>query len=291
MRSLLAALLLIPLSSSAAMRGFTNGWDSDADAWKKSVPVQSGTLSAASYQNGLQFMLHVRQWGLRPILVRVNLYLGDDKNALEAPIIHDHWDATDTISGKSTFTYSETGGLAGQFNGNSSGGVTWVSFNQSSAEINTNSYHIGFYNLTASNEGSHSAGGSAGGFQPIQVLTIANGGTSSGGLFDVNNRPSFSDSNGVGWYVISRDSASSLHIDKNGVSQASNSTAPGDITGIGGLIFHALGSGGNIGANTSRAGAGYTVGLGLSAATSPLLYKAIQHVEINAHRNVGSTSL
>lgn len=291
MKVLLALLLLIPWTASSAVRGFCNGWDNGAKNWRAQVAVQSGTLSARSFQNGLQFMLHARQWGMRSVLTRVNLYLGDDKNALEAVIIHDFWDSTDTISGKATFTYSETGGLAGQFNAGLSGGVTWIGFNMAIGDVNTNSFHVGLYNLTASNEGSIAAGGSSAIFNPIMRLDIANGGTTQGALFDNGSKPGFSDSNGVGWYVISRESASALHIDKNGVSQASNSSAPSDVTGMGGLIFHALNNAGNVGFNTSRAQAGYTMGLGVNATQSALLYKLMQHVQINALRAVGSHAL
>lgn len=289
MKSLLS-LLLVSCALHGAGIGFHNGFDYEARAWRSAVAVQSGTLSAESYQNGLQFMLHSKQWGLRPTFKRVNLYLGTDKNALEAPPIHDIGSSTDTLTGKSSFTYSETGGLIGVYGGGlSAGGITCINPNISTSELLTNSCHYALYILTPTNETSGGMGGYSPGFNPIGFLDVADGGNSRGFMWGNPGGIVVSDSNGIGFYSVSRTSSTNLVLYKNGASIGTDTTASGG--GPQPIIVHAQDNSGDIAFASSRAYTYYAIGLGLDAAKEAVYQKLVQHVQINAKRAVGSHDL
>jgi hypothetical protein len=84
--------------------------DGEAYSWAYSrVPAQSSSVSAKDIVVANQFMVDLKRAGFRSRAYRVGIYLGNDLNAVKAPLIADKGDATDTIVGFTSSDYTVNG--------------------------------------------------------------------------------------------------------------------------------------------------------------------------------------
>lgn len=224
------------------------------------IPSQSGTILAQDYRAGTQFMLDVKKWSVRPRLGRVNLYLGNETNAMVCPIIYDfiaNGETNDVPVNFAATDYSRTNGLAGNTTSKSLQGAVG-GWGLASFVVHTN-IHLAAYVRTPTNEATAVCGfGSPGG--TYQLLVSFSGFTYNrlGTTLGLN----VADSNGQGFYLATRTATNSGIVYKNGAAIHTNSAdEPGTIDG-GFFLWHANNSAGVVGSWTSRA-IGY-IGVGLS---------------------------
>jgi len=285
MKSFLATLLVACISAKAAF--FDTSWNRESYSWQTNIVANGGTISASSYLTGVRFINQVQQWGLRPLLGRVNLYLGDNTNAMACPVITD-WSGVGEINdGLSAFVvadYSESTGLTGNtttkfLSPSKTVGLALGSF------TSINNVHSAVYVRTASNESSYCCGYASVGNCTFG-MPISYAGNS---WIEINLAgDSTTDTNGVGFYLSTRVvgvGVTNRVTYKNGVSLVSSTNVTGAI-GSGAFVVHAFNSAGSVVANTSRALSYYAVGYGIPA-TLVMPYRiAVRNVQVAKGRNV-----
>jgi hypothetical protein len=282
MRILLTLALLCALPAQAM---FFRQYDWEAQRWAQvQIPANSGTISGTAYVAGTRFMQNVKWWGVRPLLGRVNLYLGNETNAMLVPIIRTWFSTSDVVDDLLFFTsadYSEATGLAGNTTSkylrpNAGFGVGVENF------TDINSIHFAVYNRTATNEESICMGmNTTGANQEVKISSF--GGTSNV-EFTVGT-DGVADSNGTGFYCMTRVSSSFRAMYKNGVSIVSSTTCSGSV-GTGVPIVHANQSIGLPGNWTSRALSFYAMGFGVSASLVVPYNIAVTKVQLAVGRKV-----
>ena len=281
MRFLLSLLLSAWALHGAIPPPSTYDWE--AQRWQSQIATNSGTLSASSYRVGTYFMQQVKWWGLRPLLGRVNLFLGNDTNAATITIIRDWWTTTDYPDRLFNYTaadYSESTGLTG--NGTSkylspAGNNTFSLAGQTTI----NDVHMACYVLTGSNEASYLMGYASAGHSTCGLPISYSG--SSYIEFDLANN-SASDSSGVGFYLSTRTSTNSRVLYKNGSALVTRTDCSGDL-GPGYFVVGAFDSAGTVTAYTTRAYCYYALGKGIPASLVTPYRTAVRNVQLTIHRN------
>lgn len=276
MRLLLLALMLSACIPTQAAMMANSRWDWEAYNWLKNNQTNGNALSSKAYLTGTRFMLQTKQWGLRSLLGRVNLYLGDNTNAMQVPIIVD-WRGSYTNDDLVAFAsgdYSETSGLTGNtttkhLRCSSSVGLNISAFGQ------PNNVHYASYVRTASNESSHLMGVvSATG---TYVLTVSFGGNTYaflGGAF-----PNAADANGTGFVLGSRTSSTLDITYRNGTTIVTDAST--NVQGLPNVAFfvHAINNNGALANVSSRTISYYGMGFGISAALRTPYQVAVENVQ------------
>lgn len=276
-------LLLLAWSARAACIPPPNTWDWEAHKWRTNIVNNSGTISGSSYMVGVTFMQQVKRWDVRRFLGRVNLYLGNQTNAMLCSIIFD-WRSdipVDTLEAFVAGDYTEATGLTGntttKYLNCAAGGLAMDSFT-----VGTN-LHLAAYVRTGSDEASDVSGVLQG--SSTYALAISNAGQTY--LFMGTVVANVADASGVGFYCSTRTSSTNGVTYKNGVSLVSSTTA--DTGGIPTLSYtaHALNfQGTSVIANTSRALSYYAVGFGLQPDKLVPYNLAVQIVQRSVGRAV-----
>lgn len=222
-------------------------------------------------------MLQCKNWGLRPKLGRVNLYLGTDTNAMLVPIVRDWWQTTDSVDDLIAFVdmdYVESSGLTGNTTSkylrpNGSDGVAW------GTHTAWNNLSMSVYIQSASNESAIEMGYSAGG-SGAWYINMSYAGTSylqMGTTFD-----SVADANGTGLYVNTRSASNKATLFKNGTAIITDTVAgSGTLSGL--PVVHAINTLGAIGSWTSRTLSFYHMGLAWTDDEQTPWYWAVQNVQ------------
>ena len=286
MKRFIAGLAL--LASLSAHAAFLNdGWDWEARSWQTNIAAQSGTLSASSYMTGTRFLNQTKQWGVRRLLGRVNLYLGDQTNAMCCPIIDD-WSGTGEINdGLSAFLagdYTEATGLTGNTSTKYLAPSKTVGMGLGSF-TSINNVHSAVYVRTATNESSYCCGyASAGDITFGMPISYA-----SNSWIEINLvGDSTTDTNGVGFYLSTRVvgvGVTNRVTYKNGVSIVASTNVTGSL-GAGVFVVHAFNSAGTVTAFTSRTLSYYAMGYGVPSALVSPYRIAVRNVQIAKNRNV-----
>lgn len=287
MKKLLAlAFLIVAPSMHAAMMSNCR-WDWEAHNWLKNNQTNGNALSSKAYLAGVAFMQQVKQWGdinggpLRPRIGRANLYVGNDTNSLQVPIIVDwsHGSYTnDDLIAFAASDYSETNGLTGNTSTkyircSQAFGLNLASFT-GAANI-----HFADYCRTASNEASDEAG--VGGALGTWGLVHGNGGNTY--VFMGANAANSADSLGSGFYLTSRV-ATNLAYTYRGATEvvrdsANDTSASGPMTGQA-LVWHAINIDGAILAHTSRTLSYYGVGFGITTNQVAPYKQAVENAQV-----------
>jgi hypothetical protein len=285
-RLFISVLCLLCFGARAAF--FESGWDWEARNWRTNIAAQSGTISAHSFLTGNQFMQTTKHFAVRLLLGHVNLYLGDNTNAMCCPIITDWSGAGEINDGLSAFVasdFAEATGLTGNtttkfLSPSKSVGLGLGSF------TSINNVHSAVYVRTASNESSYCCGYASVGNCTFG-MPISYAGNS---WIEINLAgDSTTDTNGVGFYLSTRVvgvGVTNRVTYKNGVSLVASTNVTGAL-GTGAFVVHAFNSAGSVVAHTSRALSYYAVGYGIPAPLVTPYRIAVRNVQVSTFgRNV-----
>ncbi len=260
-----------------------NTWDSDAQIWQSAVGTNGGTLSATAYLAGTYFSKQLRWWGLRPLTVRrAGVYLGTTTNAMLVPIFKDtDGDAIDDLIAFAAGDYSESAGLTG--NGTTKylrcGRGTGVSLG---SFANFTNIHMALYFRTNSAEATTSMGVTDG-VNGIYGVAARNANFTY--TFMGLNFNNVSDTNGLGFYCITRTTSTLANAYTNGVPILTNTVAEvGPISG-GAVVVHAFNSAGAINNFTTRTICYYAMGQGIPASQARPYYLAVHNLQAALGRN------
>lgn len=291
---LLSAFQLFSFSAFAQL-GFRNAWDRDAWDWaKRQVPGVGGSVSGSSYQSSTRFMLSLRATGLRKLIARANIYLGDQTNAVWCPIIHNYGYDTPTNLGPLydnlvafvTNDFSEATGLTG--NGSTKHIKTGVG--GSTLLCAVNSMHFAIYSRTSVYEvgATHGANPTAGGY-----LNYFQFGWSDNKCYTTfsagSKQESVSDpSPPTGFYLGTRTGQTDRKVYKNGAQLLTSSTdcgttpVPEDQL----IYIHAINNNNTVNSPTTRALCYYSIGLGIPATKQAIYYGIVQRLQLDKNRAI-----
>lgn len=273
-------LLLIASALHAAIPPIST-FDPEVRIWAKvRVPAQTNTVTDAEYSMATEFMLFLKQKGLRQKIKRCGIYLGSGLESCRAPFIIDFGGTNDLLRNFVESDYT-TNGLTGNTTTKSIGAVD---FGWSFTTIN--SMHEAFYNRTATTtSGQHCMGMSDGTLGPTQLIIGDTTGTyvcMGGGSACVGA----TDNNGVGFYLMTRTATNFSGTYKNGTLHVQN-TNPGGTSPPGETLeIHARNAGGTIDSWTSRQGCFYSAGTGMSAADDTAYYRTVQRLQVRRLRGL-----
>jgi len=285
MKRLLLSLWLTCAATAACIPP-PNTYDYEAQVWTGGA----GAYSASAYRAGTVFMQQAKWWGLRPLLGRVNLYLGNDTNGLCKPIIRDWYTISSQLDGLRGFTaadFSESTGLTGDtttkclgvngVDGAAGNSAWWLKLSDWTVATNV---HMATYVRTGTNEATYLLGTQQN--PPTYYLTasFANISYADTGLAFA----SAPDTNGVGLYMATRRSTTDFTYYKNGSILCTNATS--DTTAISsiGMIVHAFNTAGVPGGHTSRTLSYYAFGFSIPDSLAQPYYKMVQNVQITMGR-------
>jgi hypothetical protein len=280
MTRLLIALWL--LCESAHAQFMTGGWDYEARKWQVMVSTNSGTLSAKAYTVGTTFLQSTKRWGVRPYLGRVNLYLGDNTNAMVCPIITDWFSVTLTVDQLTAFVstdYSEATGLTGNTTTKSLAINSLTPGFDLSAQTSITNLHLAVYNRSASSQSGYCIGLAYTVGPTLVGLPISYANTTYLEIGTIANQVSVADTNGTGLYVATRRS-NARAIYKNGSSILTSAAAAAGTLGGGQPYVHAEGA--TTGAAslwTDRALSYYCYGFGVPDERQAAYYRAVLNVQ------------
>lgn len=290
MRALLLTLWLACGTLHAAMTG-NYGWDYEAHNWRSNVFKLSagGSLGSAGYQNGTLFMQNIKRWDVRRYLGRVNMYLGNDTNAMSVCLIQDWWFGTqtnDTLVNFVAADYSETNGLTGNTTTKHislNGGV----FPSGTGASDATNYHMAAY--VRSGIGG-TAGHIAGEVSALGyfIMNVRDSSDITTALLD-SGQPTASDTNGMGFYVSTRGSATLAHVYRNGTVFITDSTAmassvfPSSVNGV----AHAINNTGTVGSYSSKTLSYYARGAAIPPNREVAYNLAVQYSQKLAQRKIG----
>lgn len=284
MKRLLALLtLLVTLPVWAGF--FDTTWDWEAHKFQTNVVASGGSLSSTSYLASVRFINHSRQWGVRQLLRRVNLYMGSNTNACTSAFIWD-WTGTeinDDLIAFAAADYTEATGLTG--NGTTkylrvskAGGLAL------SAVANGTNIHLSTYVRTGSNEASDCSGVSDAGTGTAYALAISNGGNTY--VFMGSGTQNAVNTNAIGFFLSTRSATTNATTYQNTTNIVTDTTANTVTLPPEAYMMHAINVDGAVVAHTSRTLSFY----GLGAAVPPAFVKpyndCVQAVQRALGRNV-----
>lgn len=256
----LFTLLLTLYTVVAACVPPPNTYDWESQRWAiTDVPAGGGTLSANTYRAATTFMLQSKWWGVREKLKRVNLYAGNQTNAMLVPIIYE-WTGTVTNDDLIAFTsadYTEATGLTGntstKFLRVSKGGGLALN-----SVANGTNIHLATYVRTGSNEASDCTGVSDAGTGTTFALAVCNGGATY--VFMGSATQSAANTNGIGFYLSTRSATTNAATYQSGTNIVTDTTANTVTLPPEAYYVHCINVGGTAVAFTSRTLAGYMLG-------------------------------
>lgn len=265
-----------------------------SDVWAKvNVPANGGTVSSTTLAAARVFERTLNQKGLRSLIVRLNLYAGDQLAACLVPFIYDKGTAKlDTNSGSSTFQnsdYTEATGLSSPDPGVPTPTRYLDTGLNPSTDLTSTSVHISIYERTFSlPSGSNSAqmGCWTDSTHDLEFDLVYSGTTSYFQAYnDSADYADFSDSSGVGFYHGVR-TGSSLTLYKNGSSAATSATVSGSLPNANFYIhcYNKVGTGPF--AVTIGKIAGYSVGASMTGTQASDFYDAWQAFQTSLGRQV-----
>lgn len=286
MKRLLSVLLLFACLPVHA--AFINACsDAEAVRWQSQVLTNGGSLSAAGYVAGTRFLIQAKIWGVRPLLKRVNLDVGNNTNAALVPIIREWWSGTgDDVDSAVAFVaadFNESSGWTGDGttkyripNGNAVGGV------QVSGLTTSTNLHLALYVRSGSNESAYSIGVQNNTPFPTAGLPVSYGGSSY--ITIGTNLVGTTDANGVGCYLSTRRSTTNASLYKNGVALLDSSTSDtaGLPTGI--IYVNAINLTYFGPSPTSRTLSYYGIGVAVPATLAKPYYDCVQNVQLTMGR-------
>jgi hypothetical protein len=265
---ILLVLFLFVLTARATF--FDTSWDWEARRWQTNIVTSGGTISDSSYLTGVRFMNQVKQWGLRPLLGRVNLYLGNQTNAMLCPIITD-WtaggaDNNDDLIAFAAADYDETIGLTGNTTSkylrcSKSTGIGLGSF------TSIDNVHSAVYVRTGSNEAGYSAGYASAANCSFGMPISYSGQTH----IEINLTPPNNgvvSTNAIGFFLSTRvvsGGGTNRTTYQNTTNIVTSAVCNGNL-GSGQYVVHAFNSAGVITAWTSRTLSYYGLGYGIPPA-------------------------
>lgn len=184
-------------------------------------------------------------------------------------------------------THSSTGAL---FNGTNGYSNTFLT---PSANLTNNSTHLSFYsrtNFNGSPGGDIGTSGASPSFLPIALIYTRAADFFQSSMYDYDSakRVSTSNTNSTGFYVGNRTSNVILNSWKNGVKQATNTTAETqNITTVTNPFFvGAINLGGSAGQYSNKECAFASIGDGLTDTEAANLYTAVQAYQTTLNRNI-----
>lgn len=288
----LVLFLWLAFSASAACIPPPNTWDYEANDWAFRVSTNGGTISGAANRAVTTFFQQAKWWGIRPLIGRANLYVGNNTNAMVVCQIRDWWDGTtDTVDKLIAFAsgdFSEATGLTGDGttkylipNGAVGFGV------RLDAHTVSSNLHFAAYIRTPTNESSVLMGVQAPNPFPYWLLYPSYGNLTYVQLGQaIDNTP---DTNGVGFYMTTRRSSVDAATYKNGsvlVTQTTSDTALLS-SAAGNLYVHAYNQTFTAGLPlgfTTRTMSFYGVGTKVPVALAKPYYDMVQNVQITMGR-------
>lgn len=262
------------------------------------VPANGGNVSAPTRQAACDLMSTIAAAGVRPKLLRMNLFAGDDfvhgtntdMGAVQVPIIFDAGNALDVTSeAASTWNYQETGAGGGLQTSASSRLNTGLVPSASYGSITD--FSCGVYVVSSSNHAGFAMLAQKAG-APFSSMGITAGPYSDGNVYgygsDGSNTSAPNDPLGVGLYSVSRTSTTSKKWYKNGLSIATNTVdnSGESLPDLDFTIFCAHAGTPIYSAFTNKTLGLYWTGLGMNDAEMLALYNAIQTFETALTRNV-----
>lgn len=269
-------LLFLAFSGHSAIPP-QNVWDHEVQSWIVRVQAQTSNVSGAHRIYTTTFVNHLKQWGLRDRVTRVNVYLGTTKDAVKAPLFNGGTPSSTTENFQNFVDgdYTATG-----LTGNTTTKHILTGINGGFGSLND--AHLAIYNQSASDEASYCMGSIDG---TVEVSVLASySGTSYMRMSTATDWGSVADSQGVGFYVTTRPSSNSIVQYKNGVSINSTNTTSGSSWPSPEVVVHAVNSSGVIAARTSRTLSYYAIGSGISSTQIGPYYKAVQRLQSDAGR-------
>lgn len=291
----LLALLLMAWTAQAACIPPPNTYDAEAELWRNQVLTNggSGILSGAAYRAGTLFMQQSKWWNVRPSLGRVNLYVGADTNAMQCAIIQDWFTGSfqqpDRLIAFVAGDFSESTGLTGNtttkyLGCNGASGLFLDSF------ANPTNVHFASYNRSNTGDDHYTMGVQDNASNPFFYLLAAFSDGNSYAALGSNTVSfvSFADTNGIGFYTVSRGSTTSLIYYLNGAPKNTNTTADAAVTPHLGMVVHAVDTtGGVVIQNTSRTLSYYGIGYAVPTDRVKPYNDMVQDVQITMGRHVG----
>lgn len=263
----------------------------DTYRWAYSrVPTAGSSVSAASIMKNDALITGLRQHGLRSKIYRLGSFAGNTLAALSAPLIVDtrfSAASTDTLTGYVAGDYSESTGLAGR-----AASYIDTTFDPHLwSNLIPNDWHISLYCRTGSDAGTVTAGCQSTGSWVTGIYISLSGTTYfDAWLADAGGRCSFADSLGVGFYLGTKVSSSSLVLYKNAVSKAtaggSAATPTGGISVTMAINAQRDSTTGFGSINTTRTQSAYSLGSGMSASDSSAFYTVMQAYQASYARQV-----
>ena len=173
---LFLSLLLIAAFDVQAAAIFARNLSKETMSWVSRVNAQGSSVSGSSIATTDYLLNDLQRFGILPSIFRAGCYAGADTNALEAPLIlrtSNIWIAptNDTLIGFTAANYSESTGLTGGTGKYIDTGFVFQNNDQQ------NSWHLGVYIRTGSDEASHAIGMQTSG-GPDTVILVSYAGTS-----------------------------------------------------------------------------------------------------------------
>ncbi len=280
----LAAILLVALPVvKASCIPPPNTYSFEAEAWRVRVGTNGGTMSAITYRAGTVFGQELRWWGLRPLLVRrAGLYSGDNTNAMLTPF-YTNTDGS-TIDETVAFVaadYTEATGLTGN------GTTKYLRVGQANTSLGSfcshTNIHMALYIRTNNNTSTTSMGVAFAGTGNYGVAARNNNLTYT---FTGNNVVNVADTNGAGFYCITRTATNVANAYKNGVSIVQDSGNDNGAIGSGFIVVHAYNNVGTPNNFTTRTISYYGMGQGIPAALAMPYRIAVRNFQVALGRAV-----
>ncbi|HTE49104.1 MAG TPA: hypothetical protein VK675_04310, partial [Candidatus Paceibacterota bacterium] len=238
----------------------TTAFDADVLDWIARVQGQGSDVTVAGTKVAVNnFVAGLKADGVWSKIVRMNIYAGDGLNALKAPLKNGGPSATDVLNNFVSGDYNQSTGLTGTLSGSKylNPGISYDSPLMGDSDI-----HISLYVRTAPDSGITMQGYGP----PAAGLYVSTSGTTAFWTNSNVSGISFADTNGIGFYIGSRSSSTSSVLYKNGVSQASTTSAGGSRPGFPMYLYCQYYTGfGGPNATTGRTMEMYSFGTGLTA--------------------------
>lgn len=284
MKQILALLTLL-VAWPAQANFFDTTWDWEAHKFQTNVIASGGSLSSTSYLASVRFINHSRQWGVRPLLRRINLYIGNNTNACTTPFIWD-WTGAEINDDLIAFVagdYTEATGLTGN------GSTKYLRVSKSgglalSAVANGTNIHLSTYVRTGSNEASDCSGVSDAGTGTTYALAVSNAGNTY--VFMGSSTQNAVNTNAIGFFLSTRSATTNATTYQNTTNIVTDTTANTVTMPPEAYVMHAINVGGAVVAHTSRALSFYGLGLSIPPAFVKPYNDAVQGVQRALGRNV-----
>lgn len=253
-RTVVNSGISLPPNYNAALAAL-NDWVTRVQGQGSDVTI-SGTQTAV-----FNFILGLMDDGVWSKIVRMNIYAGDDINALKAPLKDGGGTSVnDTLNNFVGGDYAQNTGLTGS----TSGGPKYLdsSLSWDDASTGDTNIHMGIYARTASDSGLSCQSGTGSTFTAI-LPADAGTGVAAFYLDSTTQVLQVADA-GIGFYIGTVTASNSAVIYKNGTSIVSTATGMGNRKALP-IIYHAQHYNGSVSSPTGRTLEMYSIGTGLTS--------------------------